>query len=139
MTTEAVSMVEQFIASRGGLKGMAYKTGFAMLKKARPGIIERAAHKMLPEFLASLEPLYREFQAGSGDDFAAFLRQHSGRAVRSLLGVADARAATAADSTRRTYEKFRNGAEDEVTRLLPMFAELIDRRLQAGEDGSPVR
>ncbi len=126
---DTVSMVEQFIARRGGLKGIAYKTGYAMLKKARPGIVERATARMLPEFLNALEPLYREFQAAPTQDFGAFLQQHGGRAVRSLLGVADGRAAQASDTVRRTYDKFRDGAEDEVARLLPLFGAVITRHL----------
>jgi hypothetical protein len=129
LQADTVAMVEQFIAKRGGLKGMAYKTGYAMLKKARPGIVERATERMLPDFLAALEPLYREFQTAPTADFAAFLQQHTGRAVRSLLGVADARAAKASDNVRRTYDKFRDGAEDEVTRLLPLFGAVLNRHL----------
>lgn len=123
--------IEDFIAGRGGLKGMAYRTGMAMLNRARPGILERATAKLLPQFLEALEPLYQEYQKEPADNFSAYLEKNSTRAADALIGVADRMAQQGSEVARKTYGKFRGGAEDEITALVAGLGRVISKHLPA--------
>jgi hypothetical protein len=125
LLADAQRLLEQHVAQRAGLRGVAWRSGLAVLQAARPGIVARAVEVLLPQFLAALEPLYREFQAGSERDFGLFLLRHRERAVGLLLQIADQRAAGAAELTRSLYHRFRGQAEDEAQALLPAFARLL--------------
>lgn len=127
---DCVEMVEQFVSERGGLKGMAYRTGLGMLKKAKPGTLDRAAQRLFPEFLTALEPFYREHQRQPAGSFEAYLSGNAEIASRALLNVADQRVAQASDVVQKTYARFRGGAEDEVRMLLPMLGQLVSRHLK---------
>ncbi|MBV8062419.1 MAG: hypothetical protein JOY51_02440, partial [Nevskia sp.] len=88
-----VRLVEERVAGRGGLRGIALKTGLAMLKSARPDVLPRAMQGLLPDFVGALEPLYQDYVAGGArQDFGSFLKQQPQRTVEALLGVTDARA-----------------------------------------------
>ena len=128
--TDCVRLIETHVDSRGGLKGMALKTGMAILKKAKPGLIERATAALLPEFAAALDPLHREFRDSGTSDFAAFLRAHAAQATQALLQVADARVGESDSSTvQSTYARMRGSAETEVLAVMPGLAQLIGAHL----------
>lgn len=128
---EVAQMIEAHVASRGGLRGIALRTGFKMLKAAKPGIVERASAKLLPEFLEALEPLHRQFAEGAAKgDFAAHLQRHYAAASKALIGVADRRVARANPTVQSYYEKFGKDAEEHVRDLLPSLARIIARRLR---------
>lgn len=124
-----VTLIEDFVADRGGLKGMAYRAGMAMIQKARPGILQRGVDKLLPLYLQALDPLYQEFAKAGGSDFAAYLQKHSKRAAEALIAVADQRITRASDSAQKYYGKFRGGADEEVRNLLPGLSKLIQKNL----------
>lgn len=134
---ETVRLIESHVGNLSGLRGMSLKTGLAMVKAAKPGIIGRAVQRLLPEFVAALDPLYLEFRKTGGSDFAAYLWQHSGRATTALLQVADARVEQASPVARSAYAKFRPSAEAEVAAALPGLAKLIGARLRASPHGAP--
>lgn len=125
---DCVQLIERHVSGRGGLKGMALKTGLSMLKAARPDILPRAVRRLLPEFAKALEPLHQEFRAGkSGDrDFSVFLQKRKDDTTRALLSVADRLAGQSQNpTTRKTYARFRGGAEDEVTAVVPALSKLL--------------
>ncbi|MDR3414874.1 MAG: hypothetical protein P4L83_01695 [Nevskia sp.] len=135
LVADCVQLTERRIAARGGLRGAAVKTGMAMLKTARPDILQRAMQVLLPDFVTALDPLYQDFVAVSGAgraDFAGFLRGRSGAAVDALLGVADARVARVQNgAVKSLYGRLRGDAENEVGAALPELAALLASRLSA--------
>jgi len=132
LVADCVRLVEDRVANRGGLRGIALKTGLSMLKGARPDILPRAMQALLPDFVGALEPLYQDYlSAEKGRDFAGYLEQHRRRTVEALLGVTDARAARIHNSAiKGVYARLRGGAEQEVDAVLPQFAQLLSGRLQ---------
>ncbi len=122
---DCVQLIETHVASRSGLKGMALKTGLSMLKKAKPGILERATGYLLPEFIAALDPLYQESQRNKAD-FDAFLQKNAQRAAQALLEVADRRVEESDSNTvKSTYARMRGGAEAEVLAVMPGLSRLL--------------
>lgn len=126
---DCVQLIESHVANRGGIKGMALKTGLSMLKKAKPGILERATAYLLPEFIAALEPLYQESRR-SKVSFDAFLQKNASRAAQALLEVADKRAEESNSHTvKTTYARMRGGAEAEVLAVIPGLSRLLESYL----------
>ena len=126
---EFAQVIEDYVTRRSGFKGIGLRTGLKMLKAARPGIMDRATEKMLPDFLEALEPLHQEFRKSGERGFAAFLQDHEHAAAAALISVADTKAAGASDTVKGYYAKFRGGGEDEVKALVPGLGKLIQRHL----------
>lgn len=127
---DCVQLIEAHVASRSGLKGMALKTGLSMLKRAKPGILERATAYLLPEFVAALEPLYRDSQNGRKTSFEAYLQANAQRATEALLDVADRRVEESDSNTvKSTYARMRGGAEAEVLAVIPGLSRLLSTYL----------
>ncbi|HVT34983.1 MAG TPA: hypothetical protein VHE37_05345, partial [Nevskiaceae bacterium] len=123
-------LIEDFVAGRGGLKGMGLRAGLKMLKAARPGIMDRATERMLPDFLEALDPLFQKFRKAGGKDFAAYLQQHEHEAVKALVHVADTKASDASPGVQSYYAKFRHGSENEVKALIPGLGRLVQHHLK---------
>ena len=127
---DCVELIESHIAGRSGLKGMALKTGLSMLKRAKPEIIERATAKLLPEFIAALEPIYQEFQRSRESNFDVFLQKHAQSATDALIKIADQRAGQSESATvKSTYSRMRGDAQREVLAAMPALSRLISSYL----------
>lgn len=123
---DSAKLVENYVARRGGLKGLAYKAGLATANSARPNFLRNAMRKLVPDFAVALDPLYQEFLAGSSADFSVFLQRHAERAVPALLAVTDGRVAnTDHKSLQALYNKLRKGVEEDMEALLPDLARLL--------------
>ena len=84
--------VDQEVAGKGGLSGGLIKTGYAAVKRVRPGIIRSAIESMLDEFVAALEPHWAAYQAQPVPGFGAYLAGRPHEVAQSLLAVTDRRA-----------------------------------------------
>lgn len=130
VVADCVELIETHVASRSGLKGMALKTGLSMLKRAKPGILERATAYLLPEFIAALDPMYQECQQGRQPDFEAYLQKHAKQATQALLKVADRQVEESDSNTvKSTYARMRGGAEAEVLAVIPGLSRLLNTYL----------
>lgn len=124
-----VRLMEDFVANRGGLKGIGMRAGLKMLQAAKPGILDRATAKMLPEFLRALDPLHEKFVAAKEKDFAAFLQKNEKAAAAALMKVADNRAAGASSTVQGYYDKFRGGADGDVQKIVAPLGKLVAKYL----------
>jgi hypothetical protein len=124
---DCVTLIEQHIASRGLLRRTALRAGVAVLDAIRPNALDRVVRRLLPDSIAALEPLHREFAGQSAQrEFSRFLLQHSDRVVPSLMALADQRAADSPHAAvKSTYARLRATAQDEVREALPALARLI--------------
>ncbi|HSW14525.1 MAG TPA: hypothetical protein VLI06_16880 [Solimonas sp.] len=123
-------LLESTMASRGGLTGMAMKTGLSMLKAAKPDVMQRGATRMLPEFASALQPLFERFQASGGKDFAAFLAQNSTEATRIIAQAADHLMSTSQNATAKSlFARFRGGAEKDIAAMVPQVGKLFQKYL----------
>jgi hypothetical protein len=129
VVADTVQLIESHISGIGGLKGMSLKTGLAVVKAAKPGIMVRAVQKLLPDFIAALDPLYQSFRQSAERDFSAFLRKQDRQVTAALLKVADARVKQASPAIQGRYESMRKLAENEVRAAVPALATLLRRYL----------
>lgn len=120
-------LIDSEVSAKSGVSGAVVKTGYAAIKKVKPGIIPSAVGSMLPGFSAALEPFYADHHAAGSTDFGAYLDGRSDEASAALLVVTDARVArTTRESIKKVYGKLRPNAKKNVAAALPRLGALID-------------
>ena len=123
---DCVKLVDEEVASKSGLSGLAVKAGYAAVKGVKPGFITNVVEKLLPDFAAQLDPLWAE-GAEKGKP-ADYLVSNRGRVADALLSVTDARIKTAKSSVvRSTYEKLHGSAKKNVEEAVPRLSRLVEK------------
>ena len=121
-------LVDQEVSDKGGVSGAVVKTGFAAVKKIKPGIVPAAVDSLLDDFAGALEPFYGDYKAKGGADFGAYLTGRSEEAADALLAVTDARAEKSGrGSITGVYSKLRSTGKKNVEEALPRLGQLIDK------------
>lgn len=124
---DCLRLVDEEVADKKGLSGMALKTGYKAVKGFRPGFLRNVVHDLVPEFARALEPIYQEAKA-SGQPVGEHLSANAGRVADALLGITDAKADK---STNRvvngTYQKLRSTAKTHVQAAVPRLGALIQK------------
>jgi hypothetical protein len=130
VVADCVKLIDEQVAAKGGLGGMAMKAGYGAVKGIRPGYIAGATERLLPEAFAALDPIWNQgVQTG---DPVGYLTQNSSRAADALLGITDARIEKTSNGiVRGTYNKFRNSAKTDVEAAVPGLAKIIDNYTKA--------
>ncbi|AUI62701.1 DUF6918 family protein [Amycolatopsis umgeniensis] len=125
-------LVDAEVSDKGGVSGAVVKTGFAAVKKIKPGIIPSAVDALLDDFTGALEPFYGDYKAKGGNDFGAYLVGRGDEAADALLSVTDARAdKSSRDSIKKVYGKLRPNGKKNVEEALPRLGQLIDKHAAA--------
>lgn len=121
---DSVKLIDEEVASKGGLSGVVVKTGYAAVKGIKPGFIREVCDKLMPEFAKELDPIWAEGKA-KGDPEAHFARERS-RVADALLSVTDAKSKNAKSNlVRSTYDKMRGSAKKNVEEAVPRLAKLL--------------
>lgn len=124
-----VDLVEQEVSAKGGLSGAAIKAGYKVIKAIKPGMVPAVIDGLLPEFAASLQPLYDRATDGAADKsqaFTTYLDGHADEAADALLTVTDKRAERTPNKTlRKTYDRLRGSAKDNVRAAIPGLARAL--------------
>ncbi|MEU8630916.1 hypothetical protein AB0C38_02020 [Amycolatopsis sp. NPDC048633] len=128
VVTDFETLVDAEVSDKGGVSGAVVKTGFAAVKKIKPGIIPSAVDTLLPDFVVALEPFYVDYRAKGGNDFGAYLTSRSDEASDALLSVTDSRAERSSrDSIKKVYGKLRPNGKKNVEEALPRLGALVDK------------
>lgn len=128
VVSDLENLVDEEVADKGGVSGAVIKTGFAAVKKIKPGIIGSAVETLLDDFTGALEPFYADFRGQGGGDFGAYLSSRSDEAADALLSVTDARAdKSSRESIKKVYSKLRPNGKKNVEEALPRLGKLIDK------------
>ncbi|EID54276.1 hypothetical protein AB8O38_06645 [Saccharomonospora xinjiangensis] len=121
------TLIDEEVAAKSGVSGTVIKTGYAAVKKIKPGIIGAAVESLLDEFVAALEPIYADFRASGASDFGSYLPTRPD-AADALLSVTDARAERSdRESIKKVYGKLRPKGKENVEEALPRLGRLIDK------------
>jgi hypothetical protein len=129
VVTDCEKLIDEEVASKGGLSGLAVKGAFAMVKAVKPGMIHEAVDGLLDSFVARIEPFYAEFQANAGGKkLPDYLTARSGEVADALLGITDDRAKRSSNGTlRKAYEKLRPQGKKHVEEAMPRLGRLIEK------------
>lgn len=123
---DCCTLVDEEVASKSGLSGLAVKAGYAAVKGIKPGFIADVVNSLLDKFAEQLDPLWSEGEKEGKP--AAHLVNNRSRVADALLSVTDAKAQSAKSSVvRGTYGKLRGSAKKNVEEAVPRLAKLIEK------------
>jgi hypothetical protein len=124
---DACRVLDEEVADKSGLSGLAIKGAFNLVKGVKPGFIREVVDTLLNDFLKALDPLYQE-AVSKGVRPGDHLKANAGRVADALLAITDARAARAERAViKSTYEKLRPSAKKQVEAAAPRLGALLDR------------
>ena len=125
---DCVQLVDDEVASKGGLSGLAIKGAYAVVKAVKGGIILEVVEGLLPDFAAKLEPTYQAWLAAAGEPLPAFFEKRSGEVAEALLAITDGRAQKTHNATlRKAYEKLRPTGKKNVEQAVPRLGRLLEK------------
>jgi hypothetical protein len=126
---ECEQLLDEEVASKGGLSGLAVKGAFKMVKAVKPGMIREAIDGLLDDFVARMEPFYGQWQAaGGGVSVADYFAGKSAEVADALLGITDERAARSKNGTlKKAYESLRPQGKKHVQEAMPRLGRMIER------------
>lgn len=128
---DACNVLDQEVADKSGIAGIAVKTAFKVVKGIKADFIPEVVDALLNDFLDALQPLH-EASTAKGDPPGRFLQEQPGLAAEALLAVTDRRAARAERGVvAKTYEKLRPTAKKHVEAAMPRLAAMLARHLPA--------
>ena len=121
-------LLNEEVASKTGMSGLAIKGSFAVVKKVKSGFIPHAIDLMLPEFAHKLQPYYAKYDPASDGSLGDYLTANASAVSDVMLGVADGRAQRSThDSVKRAYQKLRPQAKKHVEHALPALGAVIEK------------
>lgn len=126
------TLVNEEVAGKGGMSGLAVKGSFAVVKKFKSGFVPHAIDQMLPEFAHRLQPYYSRYDPTRDGSLGAYLVANSSAVSDILLSVADSRARKSGHETvKKAYQKLRPQAKKHVEHALPALGDLLERHAKA--------
>jgi len=124
---DCCTLIDQEVADKGGLSGLAIKAGYSAVKGIKPGFIKHVVGDLLPEFARVLDPVYTEAKSTT-QPVSAFFIQNSGRVADALLSITDAKAQKSKSGVvKGTYDKLRGMAKKNVEAAVPRLGKLVER------------
>jgi hypothetical protein len=125
---DCYQLIEQEVAEKSGVSGTTVKLAFKTVNTFMPGHAKRMVGKLLPDFVAQLEPYWADFSASGAGDFGDYLVKRGDEVSESLLSVTDARAAASDRPTIiKAYRSVRGNAAKHVTAALPAVGALVQK------------
>jgi hypothetical protein len=124
-------LIDQQVAAKGGMSGLALKTAYKIVKGVGPTYIPGAIGRLLPEVMKALDPMWQEgLQAGNPVDY---LTQNSAQTADTILSVTDNRIKNSSGVVRSSYNKLRNSVKGDVEAAVPELAKIIGKHTQVSQ------
>ncbi len=123
---DVVKLVDEEVASKGGLSGIALKAAYATVKGVKPGFVQSVVKKLLPDFAAKLDPFWTD---GVKDGKpVAYMEREKSRVADALLSVTDGKISSAqSDTVKSVYKKLRGSAKKNVEEAVPRLARVVEK------------
>jgi hypothetical protein len=124
---DACHVLDQEVADKGGISGLAIKGAYKIVQGIKPGFVHEVVDALLDDFLTAIDPLYQE-AATKQRPAGPYLRENASRVADALLAVTDRRSTQAKRQVvRSAYEKLRPMAKKQVEAAAPRLADLLER------------
>lgn len=127
VVADCVRVIEEEVASKGGLTGMAIKGAYAMVKAIGPSIVRDTMDGLLNDFTGRLEPTYDEFKKAGSGTLQAYMGARAPQVANALLGITDDRAKRASGTLKKAYEKLRPTGQKHVEEAVPRIGGLLQK------------
>lgn len=126
---DALLVLDQEVADKSGLTGIAIKTAYGMVKGVKPGFIREVVDHLLDEFVEAIEPLVTEAKE-QGQSPVTYLETRRGQLADSLLAITDRKAQNAKNrAIKAAYDRLRPTAKKHVEAATPRVARLLQKHL----------
>jgi hypothetical protein len=132
LLSDCERLIDEEVASKGGLSGLAIKGAYKVVQAVKPGIIREAMDGLLDDFVKRLDPLFTQHRTAGGEPkaFGDFLNRRTGEVADALLGITDDRAKRAKNQTLKgAYEKLRPQAKKHVEEAIPRVGRTLSAHL----------
>ena len=129
---DACRVLDDEVADKSGLGGIAVKAAYAVVKGIKPGFIRQAVDHLLDEFLDTLSPFAEEALEKKVTPGSLVLENRA-KMANALLAVTDRRAQKSDSGVvKKSYEKLRPAAQKHVEAAAPRLAKLLDKHALTG-------
>jgi hypothetical protein len=120
---DCTGLIDQQVAAKGGMSGLALKTAYKVVKGVGPTYIPGAVGRLLPEMFRALDPMWTAgLQAG---DPVAYLTQNCSTTADTILSVTDTRIQNSSGVVKSSYNKLRKSVKSDVEAAVPELAKII--------------
>ncbi|MFZ5894105.1 MAG: DUF6918 family protein [Myxococcota bacterium] len=126
VVNDALKVLDQEVADKSGLTGLAIKGGYKVVQGIKPGFLRQVVESLLDEFLKALDPVYQE-AVEKKKPAGAYLLDQKSRVADALLAVTDQKAERASGTIRGAYDKLRPLAKKQVEAAAPRLAAMLER------------
>ncbi|MFO0682865.1 MAG: hypothetical protein U0234_12470 [Sandaracinus sp.] len=124
---DCVVVLDQEVADKGGLSGIAIKGAFKTIQGISPGFVRNVVNDLLPEFAKAADPVFQEAKEKS-IPVSRHFETEAGRVADALLAITDRRAErTKYTSAKKLYETLRGTAKKHVESAMPRVGKLIEK------------
>jgi hypothetical protein len=128
LAADCQTLVEQELSTKSGVSAAAVKVAYKAVTAFAPGYYQSTVEKMVPAFLAQLQPFWADFQAAGGGVFGDYLAKREGEVTEAMLQVTDDMARFSERPTVvKAYKAVRGGAAKHIQAALPAVGELVER------------
>lgn len=125
VAAECVALIEREVDQKGGLTGVALKTGYKAVKGIKPGFVDKVVFDLLPEFAIALEPMANEARA-KNVPVGQYLDSNASRVADALLAITDKKAERSTNGVvKSAYGKLRGMAKSNVESAIPGLAKIV--------------
>jgi hypothetical protein len=132
---DCLKVLDDEVASKRGVSGLAIKGAFKVVQKVKPGFVREVMDDLLDDFVERIEPFYaehRDLGDKSGKSFSDFVISHGSNVSDALLGITDDRAKRAQNKgVKGAYNKLRPTAKKHVQEAMPRVARMLQKHLPA--------
>lgn len=129
LVADCTKLIDEQVAAKTGISGLALKAAYGVVKGVEPSYVPGAIHRLLPEALAALDPIWDE-GVQSGDPIQ-HLTQNRSRTAEMLLSVTDAKIERAKNGVvRSSYNKLRKSVKNDVEEAIPGLAKILSTHVQ---------
>ncbi len=132
LLSDCERLVEDEVAGKSGLTGLAIKAAYRVVCAIKPGLIRDSLDSLIDDFVKRLEPFYAQHRSAAGDPkaFGDVLTRRKGEVADALLGITDDRAKRAKNETLKSaYGKLRPQAKKHVEEAVPRVARTLTPHL----------
>jgi hypothetical protein len=128
VVADCLTLIETEVSGKSGISGAAVKLAYRTARTFAKGYLQSTVEKLLPDFVAALEPYWSDFTVSGAAGFGDYLVKHGDEVAQALLAVTDARAKMSDRPVIiRAYGTVRGGAAKNITTALPAVGVLVEK------------
>jgi hypothetical protein len=128
VVADCLTLIDQEVSSKSGVSAAAIKLAYKTAKTFAKGYLREIVEKLLPDFVAALEPYWADFTASGASGFGDYLTKRGDEVSEALLTVTDATAQTSRKAViLKAYGTVRGSAAKHIQAALPNLGAMVEK------------